>query len=262
MSWEFRIFIPIELAAYLWSVLGEILNSSGSGQNLIDTLLEKAPKRTDDYLLLDQVVAAALGLKVRDARRDGKTEGKLRKGVSDYHSSIEKWEKSTASKHTMGTEEWRKDMSSFLSTKGVLPEQAEGEHVPVQITHVVSMAKTRKKLRFQGAIVTVDVLRCSVSEEGDGAPRLRRSERHASTHSTTWLSLSLEGNEANVEAAVQELGVLKVTTALMESGGTCVYGGYPSFAAFLRKEKASSSSSLPLPKPAPKLPTKRQKTGK
>ena len=241
MSWEFRIFVPIESATCLCSVLDQILTSGGSGgglfpssasssarsgQMLVSTLLASPSKRTDDYILLHQGDAASFGIKVRGRKQ---TEVKLRKGVvPDCHSSIEKWKKSTnTSKHNMGTTKWHKDMSCFLWKHGVLPV-----HTPVQITKVVSMAKTREQHRYQNAFVTVDVLRCWVSEgvsEGQEAP--------SSPSHSTWLSISLEGGAVDVQEAVHALGVLRVTTALTQLGGTCVYGGYPSFAAFLGKEK-------------------------
>ena len=256
MTWEFRIFVPIALATYLCSVLDQILNASASssarsgqmslGQMLINALLKKDPKRTDLYIL-PKGVPASCGIKLRGGNR---TEVKLCKGVSDY--SMENWEKTTRS-YNMGSKKWDSDMSSFLLKNNVPAD------VPLEVTHVVSMAKTREKLSIQDALVTVDVLRCSVSEGCDvpSPPPRRRSpqtcsENDASTRST-WLSLSLEGDEEAVKAAVQAL-------ALTDLDETYVYGGYPSFAAFLQrhflKEKnnktsgsgASSSSSPPSPK--------------
>merc|ERR1712216_289800 len=148
---EFRIFVPIESATCLCSVLDQILTSGGSGgglfpssasssarsgQMLVSTLLASPSKRTDDYILLHQGDAASFGIKVRGRKQ---TEVKLRKGVLPVHT-------------------------------------------PVQITKVVSMAKTREQHRYQNAFVTVDVLRCWVSEgvsEGQEAP--------SSPSHSTWL---------------------------------------------------------------------------
>jgi len=110
-------------------------------------------------------------------------------------------------------------MSTFLWTEGALPLG-----IPPQISSVVTMSKNRKATIFQHTSVTFDLLNCSVREGSEGG---------GDDASAVWVSLSLEGDVIRVQQAMRDLGVLGLLRSHVAASGTCVFGGYPRFAAHL-----------------------------
>ena len=182
MSWEFRIFVPIDSAPLLFPALEQItssttsnstLSSSSSSQLiLLQKLLDTKPGRTDDYLLIDHCVMPSTGIKLRGGTS---TEIKLRTGMvpftsSDQGTPCEKWKKyPNVTKQSIHSDKWNRDLVSFLYKNGCIPIQA-----PLTINAVVSMTKTRQKYRYttqnsSSVSVTLDLLRCSKSSFNNDA---------------------------------------------------------------------------------------------
>ena len=228
MSWEFRFFLPIDSILILSPLLTRLFSTttttadaihdtSSHPHSVLQELLGQPPKRTDDYVVLTHVNSVTCGIKVRGGKW---TECKLRKGcVPSSNESLEKWKKiDRLTKCQLGTSEWTESMSTFLWTEGALPLG-----IPPQISSVVTMSKNRKATIFQHTSVTFDLLNCGVREGGEGG----------SGATSVWVSLSLEGDVIRVQQAMRDLGVLGLLRSHVAASGTCVFGGYPRFAAHL-----------------------------
>ena len=245
MSWEFRFFLPIDSISILSPLLTRLFSttiptadatadddlSSSHPHTVLQELLGQPPKRTDDYVVLTHVNPITCGIKVRGGKW---TECKLRKGcVPSSNESLEKWKKiACLTKCQLGTSEWMESMSTFLWTKGALPLG-----MPPQIASVVTMSKNRKATSFQHTSVTFDLLNCGVREGGG------EGGEGGGGDASVWVSLSLEGDVIRVQQAMRDLGVLGLLRAHVAASGTCVFGGFPRFAAHLSSSSSSSGGA-------------------